>query len=207
MRKLLYALFLLLSTACARAQKIDFKVKIGAGLATQKINDPTVLSISSITTFNAAILADYNLPHQFAIESGVSYLGKGSRIEQDDITTTPHINYLEIPLVLVKRFKFQSLGYINIGAGGYHAIGFRGHYSYETPGSTTSGYLKFGDGYDVKKNDDGLRFLAGLELKNNVLFTLNYDLGLKNVATDPERDTGTESIYNRLFYLTLGYSF
>ena len=207
MKKLFYTLILTAITGFAHAQKFNFEMKIGGGLASQKINDPTVIKSDQIRVFNAAFLAGYALPYHFGLETGVTYMQKGTVITQDAITTTPHINYFEIPLMLVKKFGFQDLGRFTLGVGGYHAIGISGHYSYETPSSETTDNLKFGNAYDVQKTDDGLKFLAGFELKNHILFTLNYDWGLKNVASQPSKDTGTSSIYNQLIYLTLGYSF
>jgi len=207
MKKLFYTLILTAVSGWAHAQKFNFEVKIGGGLASQKINDPTVIKSDQIRVFNATFLAGYALPHHFGLETGVCYMPKGTVITQDAITTTPHINYIEVPLLLVKKFTFQDLGRFTLGIGGYHAIGISGHYSYETPGSETKNTLKFGDAYDVQKTDDGLRFLTGFELKNHILFNLNYDCGLKNVASQPLKDTGTSSIHNKLVYLTLGYSF
>ncbi|HSR38876.1 MAG TPA: outer membrane beta-barrel protein, partial [Phnomibacter sp.] len=55
---------------------------------------------------------------------------------------------------------------------------------------------------DLKPFDFGWKFLAGVELKNNLFFSVNYSLGLANL--NPASDLTAKSNY---FGVSLGYFF
>jgi len=92
------------------------------------------------------------------------------------------------------------------GAGGYIAAGLKGHIDYETPGSFTSDILRFGADNDARRLDSGINFLAGLELKNNITFNVAYSLGLNNIASFAQQDSGTGVVKNRILSIGLGYT-
>ncbi|OKS85478.1 porin family protein [Mucilaginibacter polytrichastri] len=205
-----YILILLLTTLTMSAysqQKWGYGIKFGAGIADQSINDNSIIETNSIKTLSFGGFVNYNLPHQFALQSGIGVSNKGVEIVQDAITTTPHITYLDLPLNIVKKFKFPGLGMYYFGGGGYAAMALSGKYKFETPNSVSSEKLEFGSSKDLQRFDTGLNFTTGLELNNHLLFDIRYAYGFKDISTYPLKDTGTSKIRNKLLTISLGYAF
>jgi hypothetical protein len=204
---LLSILLFIFSIGAYSQQKWNYGFKFGGGITYQGISNKDIISTNSIVTLSAAGFVNYNLPYQWAIQSGLGINNKGAEIVEDGITTTPKITYLNIPLNIVKKFSFPGLGMYYLGAGGYMGYAFSGRYKFETPNSVTSEKLEFGNNGDVQKLDQGLNFTTGLELNNHLLFDVRYELGLKDISTSPQKDTGTNYIHNRLLTVSLGYIF
>lgn len=203
--KYIIIIILLLSTSHCFAQKYGCGFKVGAGFANQYIKNQDIIGTNSIKTFNAGLFGKYYLQHQWLIQGSINIANKGAEITEDAITTTRHITYLDIPVNLVKKVNFPGLGILFVGAGGYAAYALMGRNSYETPNSTTSEKLEFGNDKYLQHYDFGLNATAGLELNNHLLFDLRYGYGLSNLASQPLKDTGTPKIQNRLFTISLGY--
>jgi Outer membrane protein beta-barrel domain len=191
----------------AFSQKINWGLKFGGGIANQSVKNVDIISTNSTITLNVAGFVNYSLPNQWALQSGLGISNKGAEIVEDGITTTPKITYLDLPLNIAKKFNFPGLGMYYFGAGGYAARALSGKYKFETPNSVSSEKLEFGNGADVKREDYGLNFTTGLELNNHLLFDIRYELGLQDISTQPQRDTGTSYIHNRLLTVSLGYIF
>lgn len=204
-----YILICLLSilTIKSYGQKFSWGVKAGGGIAYQSFNNKDVISVNSIITLNFAAIARYSLPHRFDIQTTLGINNRGAEIIEDGITTTPKITYLDLPVNLIKKFNFPGLGMIYFGGGPYVAYALSGKYRFETPNSVSSEKLEFGKDKDLQRYDAGLNLTTGLELNNHLLFDIRYALGLKNISTQPFNDTGTSSIKNRLFTISLGYLF
>lgn len=207
MIKYLFILLLCAATTNVFAQKWGYDVLIGGGIATQKINDPDKLSTSSITTFNVGAYAKYYLPSQFLLKSGINYTAKGGVLTEDAITTTSHVHYLDIPVTATRNFTLAGLGIFYFGVGGYTGYGISGKYGYQTPNSESSNKIEFGSNKDLQRLDLGTTANIGLELDNKLVFDVRYEYGLNNLATQPLKDTGTSSIYNRILVVSLGYVF
>lgn len=209
MKKLAFIIVILCFTGiCAHAQrKIEYSFDIGGGLAIQGVNNPNILSNSAIRTFNADAFVDLPVLKQYYVRAGLTFAQKGTMITEDALTTTNKITYYEIPVQFVRKFNAPSLGKIIGGLGGYFAMGDRGTLTYETPNSQNSDYVAFGPENDFLKYDAGITITTGLQLDNHLTFNLGYDLGLSNIASQTLKDTGTKSIYNREFSISLGVIF
>jgi hypothetical protein len=205
-RIVVIAIFLLTSGLYANAQVL-YGVKIGGGLAYQGITGTDILSASSIKTFNATAIAQIPLQDDIWLSGGVGFAGKGSVVYNDALTTTMHLSYIEVPVNILRKFTFTSLGKFYLGAGGYVAAGIAGKLDYETPGSNTGDKVKFGAENDLKKIDAGLNFLTGFEFRNKLTFNIGYTVGLNNIASHPQQDSGTSVVKNRVFSVGLGYLF
>lgn len=205
--KFFVVILCLVISSATYGQKFGYAVKVGGGISTQKFDNKDVISTNSINTFNIGGLIKYYLPHQYFIQTGINIANKGAEVVEDGITTTPRITYLEIPVTFDRKFKLNGLGSLYAGAGGYIGSALRGHYNFQTPSSSTSEKLEFGSEKDLNRYDAGLNFSTGLEVDNGLLFDIRYALGLKNIASQPARDTGTNGIYNRLFCVSIGYVF
>lgn len=202
-------IIVLISITClsASAQKITLGVKISGGLAYQYIDNKQILSASSIKTFNIRGIAQMLVKNNYWLEAGFGISGKGSEIFDEALTTTTHLTYAELPVNVLRKFTFTDLGVFYVGAGGYVAMGLSGNLGYETPGSSTSGKIEFGKDADVTRFDTGLNFSTGFEFRNKVTFNMAFLLGLNNIASTAQQDTGTAVIKNREFSIGLGYLF
>jgi hypothetical protein len=199
-------LFLLMLCLCVKAQ-IHYGIKVSGGIATQYINEFDINSTGIITTFNIGGIAEMPVKDLFWLQSGLGIAGKGSVLHDGPLTTTTHLTYLELPVNILRKFSFTDIGKFYVGAGGYFAYGLNGSFYYETPSSTDTDFVRYGNTNDFRQVDFGLNFLTGFELNNKITFDVKYSLGLNNIASDPQKATGTTDIRNRVFSLGLGYLF
>lgn len=113
--------------------------------------------------------------------------------------------YLEIPVNAVYRIS----GFY-IGAGPYLGFGLSGKIESEETfageKNSESEDIKFGSGDDdhLKGTDFGVNFLAGYQLQNNINIGVGYGLGLSNLVP---KQVANESVKNRVFSVSIGYSF
>jgi hypothetical protein len=191
----------------AKAQKITWGAKLSAGFAYQTIKNTDILSTSLIKTLNFRGIGQMPVSTNFWLEGGLGIVGKGSAVNYEALTITTHLTYVEVPLNLLRKFTFTDLGVFYVGAGGYVGMGIGGSLDYETPGSNTSDKIQFGKDDDVTKFDAGLSFTTGFEFRNHVTFNLGYSLGLNNIASTTQQDSGTSVVKNREFLVGLGYLF
>jgi len=193
---------------CAHAQrKLQYGFSIGGGLGIQSIANSGITLDNSIRTFNMDVSVSIPVLKQYYLRTGIGFENKGTVIAEDALTTTNKITYLELPLTLVRKFEIPTLGKLIAGAGGYFAMGNTGTISYETPSSSNSNYVTFGNDQDFLKYDAGVRVITGLELNNRLTFNLGYDFGLFNIASQSLKDAGYTSVYNREFTVKLGVIF
>jgi hypothetical protein len=197
---------LLLLCGYAKAQ-IVYGLKLSAGFAYQKIVNSDIISAGSIRTFNIRGIAQLPLKNDYWLEGGLGIAGKGSVVYNDGLTTNTHLTYAELPVNLLRKFRFTDLGVFYLGAGGYIAAGLGGKLDYETPGSSTSDKVRFGNENDARLLDAGLNYIAGFEFRNKLTFNMGYSFGLNNIASNTQRDSGTSLVKNREFSIGLGYLF
>lgn len=191
----------------AKAQFLHYGFKIGGGLSTQKIQDPALISTGTLRTFDASIFVQVPVKYDFYVQISAALANKGVVVYEDALTTTNKITYAEIPVLIMRKINIPTLGNLALGIGGYFASGIKGSFDYETPNSTSTDKVSFGDSNDFQKNDAGLSGAANLELNNKLIFGLGYDYGLSNIAAFTAKDTGTSGIYNRQLTVSLGYIF
>lgn len=196
----------LLSVLYAKAQVL-YGLKLSGGLAYQQVLNNAIESTGSVKTYNVTAIAQVPLKYNFWLSAGLGIANKGSVVYENALTTSTHLTYLELPVNVLRKFDFGNTGKFYLGVGGYVAMGLKGNLNYETPGSSTSDIIRYGKDNDVKKADAGINFLTGLELRNNITFNIAYSLGLNNIASLPQQDSGTSVVKNRMFSAGLGYLF
>jgi hypothetical protein len=206
LKKLIITILLAVSCFYVKAQFL-YGVKVSGGIATQYINEFDINSTNIVTTFNVSGTIESEAKYGFWLQSGLGYAGKGSVLHDGSQTTTTHLNYLELPLNVMRKFKFTDIGNFYLGAGGYFAEGLNGSLFFQTPGSSSEDYVRYGNDNDYRKVDIGVNFLTGFELKNKLTFDIQYSLGLNNIASDPLKETGTTAVKNKVFSFGLGYLF
>lgn len=205
-RSIIITGLLLIISVYANAQ-ISVGIKIDGGLAYQGIKAPDIIDKGSVKTFSISAITEIPVKYGFWLQAGLGIGGKGSVVYNDALTTNTHLTYIEVPVDILRKFTFTDLGIFYLGAGGYIAKGTVGHLDYQTPGSSNSDYVRFGKDNDFKKFDTGINFLTGFEFRNKLTFNIAYSLGLNNIASLPQQDSGIAVVKNREFSMGLGYLF
>jgi len=205
-KRLFIVVFLFMMGCTSLKAQVLYGLRMAGGFAYQQVKSSTVRTTGgSVKTFNIYGFAQIPLRDEVWLSAGLGIANKGSVVYDDALTTTTHLTYFEMPVSLLKKFTFGNTGIFFVGAGGYLAMGWKGTLDYETPGSYTSDIIKYGKDNDVKKFDTGLYFSTGFELRNRLLFNVGYSLGLNNIASLSQQDSGTSVVKNRIISVGLGY--
>ncbi|MFD0749990.1 porin family protein [Mucilaginibacter calamicampi] len=198
--------FLFTVTTVSLKAQVLYGVRVAGGFAYQQVKSSIVRSTgSSVKTFNVYGFAQISLVDEFWLSTALGIANKGSVVYDDALTTTTHLTYFDMPVSVLRKFTFSNTGVFFVGAGGYLSMGWKGRLNYETPGSYTTDIIKYGKENDVKKFDTGLYFSTGFELRNRLVFNVGYSMGLNNIASLSQQDSGTSVVKNRIFSVGLGY--
>ncbi len=189
--------------------KIKYGIKAGVNFGsfgydsdTKKAIEEDGTEIKSLTSFHIGGYADYAFSDAFSLQAGLTLNGKGGKEtwseDGDSWESKTNIMYLEIPVNAVYK-----TGGFYVGAGPYFGFALSGKVT-ETDEEDVD--LKFGSGDDdhLKGTDFGVNFLAGYQLKNNINIGVGYGLGLSNLVP---KQVANESVKNRVFSVSVGYSF
>lgn len=194
----------LVMTAVSFAQ--NARIQVGLNMANVSVTDNgRVDDANMLTSFHVGVMGDFKLAPMIALQPGILYTGKGSKVQSGDPnganyfkqTTNPF--YFEIPANIVFKFPFATESHVFVGAGPYLGIGVSGK-------ATTDG-KSFGVGFHHEKsivfsNDDpttfnqeegtglgvmkrfdyGANATAGISGKSLVL-GVNYGLGLAKLQS------------------------
>ena len=210
-------------------EKFSFGVNAGATLSDMlaarnpSVNTPFGRNSYGLTFgYTFGVTVDYNLTDNFFIQSGLSFITKGSK---DEYTVTimteilggtyyselhKHKNqslYLQLPIYAGYKFQVAESVKLLFNVGPYFAYGIGGKTKSEWKpqgGSGVSGSDKkdtFGDD-GLKRFDCGLGFGAGVEF-GKIGVNAAYYLGLIGVHAD----NSSVTLKNRSFALTVSYKF
>jgi hypothetical protein len=196
---MLCALVFSLFAIVAHAQKSSAILKGGVNLANVSNGDGGVNDARNLTSFHAGIVADLELTSFLAIQPGLLFTGKGTKIESGDegdatffrAKTNPY--YVEIPVNLVLKTPTGPTRFF-VGAGPYVAIGVAGKnkvtgsalgtpfsseekikWSNDDPATVN---FEEGAGFGIMKRFDyGLNGTLGIEVSRLIL-SANYGWGL-----------------------------
>lgn len=172
-----------------------------------------------LTTLNAGAIGRFQLTNTLQIETGLSLSGRGSKAETvfgngDYVRAKFNPYYLEIPVNAVLTFPLNKKTGFFLHAGPYAAMGIGGKSSLEifTAGTLTTleteiefnnrdAYTSWEDAASfnqLKRFDAGINVGAGLKL-NNLLFRLNYGIGLTGIRSgETENESGDKHKFRTL---------
>jgi hypothetical protein len=126
------------------------------------------------------------------------------------ITGTRTFHYLELPVNLLYNFKIKP-GKIFVGAGPYigYLLSANGHNTTTTNGTANYSETKFvvGNGGDYKRIDLGVNFVAGIALKNGLLFNLAAYQGFTDILAPTATNKFPPTTKNMALTLSAGYAF
>jgi len=208
MKKLfLFPIFFMMISKCAVCQELKFGIRAGLSFSSQVIDDPDILSTTSINTLKVTGFVDKAIGGGFFIEPGISLVGKGAKIYQNAQTDIISLTYLDIPVNIIYRFNVKRFGKLFVGGGPYIGFGLSGNDETQNTNVTSGQSITFEDTGDYKKTEYGGNANGGVELNNHLTFYLNYCFGLNNIAGDQTISQGTVSVKNRVFSVGLGFIF
>lgn len=205
---------LLISSLSLHAQQSSVFVKAGVNLANISVDkDGNVDDARGIASFHAGLQADLPITKFFAVQPGVFFTGKGSKIESGNtsgdnwIRSSTRPYYIEVPVNAVIKLPLGDESSFFFGAGPYLGIGVSGKNKIEGEilgvGFSRTENIKFSDddpftsgeegsGYGIMRRFDyGLNGTVGVQSKF-ALFSVNYGLGLAKLQS------GTSSSENEL---------
>lgn len=195
---------LLSVSALGFAQSAKFGIKGGVNFADVSASAESFsASLGTLTTYNVGVFADFKLG-AVSLQPGLFYTGKGfDAVTSSTDQVKMSLKYVQVPVNLVYHVPLV-VGNIFFGAGPYAAIAVSGKVTAKSGGASLEQDVTFGDGPDdTKKNEFGLQGIAGFQFKQGFLIGLNYDLGLSDISNG----TDGSSIKNRVFGVSVGYSF
>lgn len=184
MKKTLVILSMLaLTTVMVNAQKVGIGIKGGANFASQKVDDVLEIDTKGITDYHIGAYLNLNINDHFGIRPEVLYSATGSKWNDVQVD----FDYIAIPVMV----RFKPISLITLEAGPQFSI------------LTKAQVSGVGDIMDqVKKNDFGVGFGAGLNLPFGFNLGARYVLGFTNLS-----DVSDQSIKSRTFQLSLGWTF
>lgn len=154
---------------------------------------------SSQTSYQTTLLAEYKAMPELAIELGVQFSRQGTKWH-DAEQNTIRLNYLKFPLTLSYPFTLGKRQ-MKVGTGGYYATALSGVRinagQKEDLVFDSSPYSMF------KRPDLGILFKTAYELSNGLSLAMDYQLGLKDIASEQIKDSF--QFKTRTFSISLGY--
>lgn len=215
-KQVVLVLLALVATLSTYAQ-VSFGLKAGYNNASISVEDGG--NNSRLSGFHAGGIADISLAENFSLQPQLLFIMKGTKqkgyketIAGVDVNIPGSkltLNYLELPVNFLYKHEVGA-GKIFVGAGPYLGFGISGKSKVDD--SDADGKVKF-DGkksedieagdedMHLKRIDAGANVLAGYELKNGLLFSVNYSLGLTNIDPDGAKSK------NNYFGISVGYLF
>lgn len=157
--------------------------------------------------YNVGVAADFEFANGFAVQSGLFFTTKGSKItaievgENNKIVSNVNLQYLQVPVYLAYKVPVTFDTRVVFHAGPYVAYGIGG----ETKTTVTllgNSVTKTSNSFDeegINEFDAGLGLGVGAEF-GKFLVDLGWDIGLVNLYNNVNQK-------NQNAYLTIGYKF
>jgi hypothetical protein len=201
-------------------------LKGGVNFANVSYNsDGEIDDANMLTSFHVGIMGDISIAKVLAIQPGILFTGKGSKIEgitpTGNYKATTNPLYIEIPVNLAiklplasseSNFFFGAGPYIAIGVGGKRKIEGKNlavsysskekiEYSNDDP---TTFNNEEGTGLGVMKRFDyGLNGTAGFQLKSGMI-ALNYGYGLAKLQSGSNSSDDNKNKH-RVLSISVGF--
>jgi len=194
----------LVATTLTSYAQVSFGIK--AGFSSSSISTEDNDGLKRLAGFHAGVIADLSLAESFSLQPQLLYSAKGVKVpgvdaNMNETTESYKLNYLELPVNFLYKPKVGP-GKLFVGAGPYVALGLSGKYQdikVKFDGKKFDDLDETDENIHAKALDAGANFLAGYELNNGLLFSLNYSLGLTNFSPDGDKSK------NGYFGISVGY--
>lgn len=226
-KRLVYLFVLGSISVTSFAQESAAWLKGGVNFANVSYNSKgQVDDANLLPSFHLGIMGDITFAKVFAIQPGLFFTGKGSKLQSGNpsdatyykATTNPY--YIELPVNAVFKLPFDKESNFYFGAGPYIAVGIGGKRKIEgkTLGLAFSNNEKIqysnddpttfkqeeGAGLGVMRRFDyGLNGTAGFQLKG-ALIALNYGYGLAKLQSGTNSSDNDKNKH-RVLSLSVGF--
>lgn len=179
-----------------------------------------------LPSFNAGILARFDLSETVDLESGLLLTGRGSKAETyfnggaDYVKAKFNPLYVEVPLNLIVKIPLDKTSGIFFNAGPYVAIGVGGKSKTESKfgplSSSSSSSIKFSNddpftsqqddaAYDkLKRFDFGVNIGGGFQFEH-ILLKVNYGLGFAKINSTESNNTVNDKNKYRTLSVSVGF--
>ncbi|HVT83627.1 MAG TPA: porin family protein [Chitinophagaceae bacterium] len=141
---------------------------------------------------------------KFYLSEGLEYVAKNSQTTYNgsSLKTVTKLSYLQLP-VLVNYLKLinKNTAAIHAGIGAYFAYALSGKFK-TTGQAAVDAHFGNSDNDDFKRTDFGIAINAGYMFLKRWDASVGYNLGLKNLSTQPDT-----KIHISGFSLNIGYAF
>jgi len=225
-KKISLVLLLLPLLHTVHAQNSSAFLKGGLNLANVSYNNNgNIDDANMLLSFHAGIQGDLPITSFLSLQPGLLFTGKGSKTQSGNTSdanyyrATTNPLYIELPVNLVFKAPVEKDVKFFAGAGPYVAMGVAGkrkadgkifgvgfssndNIDFSNDDPTTSGEEGAGFGI-MKRFDYGLNGTAGFEGKN-MLFSVNYGLGLAKLQSGSDSNTDDKNKH-RVLSFTVGF--
>jgi hypothetical protein len=179
MKKSILILAIVLTPMLLSAQGIGLGIKGGANFSNPDVKD---VSIKSATDFHIGAYLNLNLSSKFGITPEVLYNAYGSKWNDAKVD----LDYISIPVML----RIKPINLLSLEAGPQFGFLTKAHVE------------DLGDVKDqLKNNDFGLAFGAGLHFPLGLNVGARYVLGFTNIS-----DVSSETAKNRTLQIYVGWT-
>ena len=162
-----------------QGQGVGLGIKAGANFANQDISN---ISVETVTDYHFGAYLNLNFSDKWGITPEVLYSAYGSKWDNAQVD----LDYVALPLML----RFKPIKLLSLEAGPQFSF------------LTKANQENVGDVKDqLKNNDFGLAFGAGVHLPLGFNVGARYVLGFTNIS-----EVSAESIKNRTFQVYLGWT-
>lgn len=191
MKKLALVFLAGISFATTNAQ-FQFGVKAGANFSS--LNGSDVQDAKGLVGFNAGVYAKLPIAHSFFVQPELLYSGQGAKFDDGTVTTTQHVNYFNVPVLL----KYQNFTGFFLETG--PQLGFLLSANQKASGVSLDDKSLF------KSSDFSWVFGVGYKIPTTHLaIDARYALGISNIE-DTDKTQGTGKIHNGQFQIGLMYT-
>jgi hypothetical protein len=191
------------------AGRITYGVRVGVNFNTITGKDASGNKFDNNinTGFHVGVNAEVPVGSGSYIQPGVLYSQKGAEFKDNNEVK---LTYIEVPVNFIYK-PILGAGRMLLGFGPYVGFGLGGKVK-SNDGKETD--VEFTKNYDAGVNkpqykgiDGGANFLAGYELKNNLSFQINAQLGLTQLTPGIDGEDNPIKQKNTNFGVSVGYRF
>jgi|JI8StandDraft_1071087.scaffolds.fasta_scaffold79658_2 opacity protein-like surface antigen len=199
--KKLVSLVLLLGSISFSAQEISYGLKAGLNVANFSLSTDEMGDYDARMSFHVGAVLEWGITDKFAIQPELLYSSVGAKDEYTDedvtIKTTAIVDYLSIP-VMAKYYVADGFS-LELGPQLGILLSAKGKYEASFDGETESETIDMKDNFE--SIDFGYAIGLSYSITNNIVGSVRYNLGTKNVIKNSE-----DKINNSAFQLSLGYN-
>lgn len=190
MKKLFLFTLMVVTFTNFQAQNDNIGFKAGANYANLTNYED---GYSSRFAYHFGLVAELTLTDNFSIQPEILFSKLGTQFKDGENQATISENYLSVPLMFKYHFSDKFSGEI----GPYLGLMLTAHKTGKIEGETIDEDIILG----YNQTDFGYAIGLSYSITNNVVGSVRYNLGTKNVIKNSE-----DKINNSVFQLSLGYN-